>query len=226
MFAERIWTPLAARHLERTVAEVKPDVVWVLLYEWPILAARQMRLPAGSRLHVSLWDAPDTNGQVENLGAARSQRFVQAAFELVRRANTCDAISKGMLDEVASQAGRRDAVLVHSGFEPEHLRLLEGPPAVVADDVLRLAYVGTIISEQSFLRTLAALEKVRRTLTRPVSLEFFGGRNYAARSWFDPKWMVEHGVFSDQGLVESLRRCDWGVVVVDLEGENLRYEPV
>src|SRR5947207_5028834 len=34
---EWIWTPLAARHLRRTVAAVKPDLIWVLLYGWPIL---------------------------------------------------------------------------------------------------------------------------------------------------------------------------------------------
>ncbi len=220
---EWIWAPLAARHLRKTVLEVKPDLVWVLLYEWPILVAHRMKLPPGPRLHVSLWDCPDTEWQVQNLGAARSQRFVNAAFELTGRATTCDGVSRGMLEEIRSRTGRRDAVLVHSGFEPQHLKLLEAAAPVSGDSTLRLAYVGSIITEQSFLRTLMALDKVRASIGRPVVLEFFGGRNYASRPWFDPQWMMEHGVFSDQGLVESLRRCDWGIVVTDLEGQSLRY---
>jgi hypothetical protein len=35
--------------------------------------------------------------------------------------------------------------------------------------------------------------------------------------------MIEHGVFSDRGLVESLQRCSWGIVVMDLEGTDLHY---
>src|SRR5947209_18094647 len=32
---ERFWLPLAGRHLRRTIATVKPDLIWVLLYGWP-----------------------------------------------------------------------------------------------------------------------------------------------------------------------------------------------
>jgi hypothetical protein len=54
-------------------------------------------------------------------------------------------------------------------------------------------------------------------------MEFFGARGYLTRSWFDPRWMVEHGVFSDKELVQSLQRCSWGIVVMDLEARDLRY---
>ena len=61
------------------------------------------------------------------------------------------------------------------------------------------------------------------TLPQKVILEFFGGRNYRSRAWFEPEWMKEHGLFTDDGLVTALRQCDWGIVVMDPEGEDLRY---
>lgn len=115
-------------------------------------------------------------------------------------------------------------MLVHSGFEPHHLQGLENAPAEEASDgILRLAYVGTIISEPGFLEMLAALKRVRATQPQKVVLEFFGGRNYRSRAWFEPEWMTEHGMFTDEGLVKALRRCAWGIVVMDPEGADLRY---
>ena len=35
--------------------------------------------------------------------------------------------------------------------------------------------------------------------------------------------MTEHGMFTDEGLVEALRRCVWGVVVMDSSGADLQY---
>ena len=235
---ERIWTPLAARHLWRTVAEVKPDLIWVLLYGWPILVARNAfrRQPryespprgqesprSGPRLHVSLWDFPDHGEGQRILGPARAQRMVEAIFQLVRQADSCDGISRAVLEEIRSQTGRTDAVHVHSGFEPRHLKDLEAAAGASTDEILRLAYVGSIISEDSFLKMLAALDRARAKLPQRVVLEFFGARGYRNRSWFNPEWMVEHGVFSDRGLVESLQRCSWGIVVMDLEGTDPRY---
>src|SRR5262249_338466 len=105
----------------------------------------------------------------------------------------------------------------------QHLKALEDSPPSADDGPLRLAYVGTIISEKAFLEMLASLNKLRTTATKPLVIEFYGARGYKNRSWFDPAWMVEHGIFSDLGLVESLQRCSWGIVVVDPEGEDLRY---
>ncbi|MST93994.1 MAG: hypothetical protein EXS33_01750 [Pedosphaera sp.] len=220
---ERVFVPLAARHLRRTIAEVKPDVVWVLAFSWPILIARNAIRKSGPRLHVSLWDMPDTRPQRKTLGDARTCRMLDGIYQLIRQADSCDGISPAVMEEIAAKTERRDVIPVHSGFEPHHLRALEAMSPGGGEDVIRLAYVGTIISEKTFLALLAALNKVRATSPRPVVLEFFGARNYRSRPWFDPQWMVEHGIFSDQGLVESLQRCEWGIVVMDLEGEDLRY---
>jgi glycosyltransferase involved in cell wall biosynthesis len=224
MILERLWVPLAARHLRHTIAKAKPDLIWFLLAGWPVLAAHRAGLKNHARLHVSLWDFSDTNGGKRVLGESRSRRFVEDIFSLVRRADSFDGISPAMLEEIQARTGRADGLLIHSGFEPHHLQALENSPATRAPgDVIRLAFVGTIISEGSFLKMLAALEKVRLSLSKKVVLEFFGGRNYRHRPWFNPDWMIEHPMFTDQELIGSLRRCDWGIVVMDPEGEDLRY---
>jgi glycosyltransferase involved in cell wall biosynthesis len=220
---ENFWVPRAARDLERVIAVEKPDVVVALLFGWSLPVLAKVCWSARPRLHVSLWDFPDTNGVKKILGHARSERFVSAIHALVRRADTFDAICPGTLAELRAHTGRHDGLLVHSGFEPHHLQALENFSGHGEPGIVRIAYVGTIISENGFLEMLDALNTVRATLPQKVVLEFFGGRNYRSRAWFDPEWMAEHGLFTDDGLVAALRRCDWGVVVMDPAGEDLRY---
>jgi glycosyltransferase involved in cell wall biosynthesis len=221
---ENLWAPLAARHLERTIAETQPDLVVALLFGWSVPALQRVRWPAGQRRHFSLWDFPDTNGMKKILGAARSRRFTQAVFQLVQAASSFDGICPAVLGEIKIQTGRADGLVIHSGFEPHHLQALENAPIEPArDDVIRLAYVGTIISDDGFLKMLSALNQIRPALPQKVVLEFFGGRNYSQRAWFDAAWMVEHPMFTDDGLIATLRRCDWGLVVMDPEGADLQY---
>jgi glycosyltransferase involved in cell wall biosynthesis len=220
---ENIWVPRAARHLEKTIAAEKPDLVAGLLYGWSVPVLARVRWPAGQRLHVGLWDFPDTNDMKRKLGEARSARFVADIHSLVRRADTFDAICPGALAELRAHTGRKDGILVHSGFESHHLAALEAPAPLPATETLRIAYVGTIISEKGFMETLAALKTIRATFPKKVVLEFFGGRNYQSRAWFEPDWMHEHGLFTDDGLVMALQQCNWGIVVMDPEGEDLRY---
>jgi len=220
---ERFWAPYAARHLERAIAKVEPDLVWSLLYGWSIPALARVRWPTGLPLHVSVWDFPDIGALEKSLGAKRSQRFVSAIHQLVRCANTFDGVSAGMLEELQMKTGRRDGLIVHSGFEPSHLHALETMPAILGSGELRIAYVGTIVCENDFCQMLAALKNVRGKLPRKPVLEFFGGRNYRTRSWFEPDWMIEHPLFTDDALIEALRRCEWGIVVMDIKGEDPRY---
>ncbi len=221
---EYLWAPLAARHLERTIAAVKPDLIWLLLFGWTIPVVERTRWPAGARMHASLCDFPDQNDAKRRLGEARCQRFVNTAIRLVGQAESCSGGGHGMVAEMHLRTGRKDGLVVHSGFEPHHLQALENSPATrTPEDVIRLAFVGTIISEQGFLEMLAALKKVRSLVPQKVVLEFFGGRNYRHRPWFEPDWMTEHGLFTDEGLVEALWRCVWGIVVMDPAGEDLQY---
>jgi len=66
-----------------------------------------------------------------------------------------------------------------SGISRGWRRLLHGETCSAS------AYVGTIISEVGFLNLLAALKTIRSQVPRKVILEFFGGRNYRNRPWFD-----------------------------------------
>ena len=220
---ENVWVPRAAFALERVIAQETPDLVVALLFGWSVPVLARVRWPAGVRRHFSLWDFPDTNGMRKVIGTARAARFVSDIHALVRQADTFDAISPGALAELRAHTGRRNGLVVHSGFEPHHLRSLEQSPGGGEAGILRLAYVGTIISEPGFRELLSALKSVRAALPQKIVLEFFGGRNYRSRDWFEPDWMVEHGLFTDDGLVAALRRCDWGIVVMDPEGADLRY---
>lgn len=220
---ENVWVPRAARHLEQTIAAENPDLVGALLYGWSVPVLAKVHWPTNQRLHVGLWDFPDSNDMRGKLGEARSARFVSQIHQLVQRSNTFDAICPGMLAELRAHTGRADGLLVHSGFEPHHLQALEATTMPASPHTVRIAYVGSIISEKGFLSALAALKAVRSALQKKIVLEFFGGRNYCQRAWFEPDWMHEHGMFTDDGLVVALRRCDWGVVVMDPEGEDLRY---
>lgn len=220
---ENFWVPRAARDLEQVIADENPDLVVALLFGWSVPVLARVHWPAGLRRHFSLWDFPDTNGMKAALGESRSARFVSSIHALVRQADTFDAICPGALAELRAHTGRHDGLVVHSGFESHHLRALEQTPGGGEAGILRLAYVGTIISKNGFRELLAALKAVRTKLPQKVVLEFFGGRNYRSQDWFEPDWMTEHGLFTDNGLVAALRRCDWGIVVMDPAGEDLRY---
>ena len=221
---ETFWAPRAARYLERTIAEVKPDIIWILLGGWTMAAVERTRFPADARIHITMCDMPDNNGARGTLGAARCQRRMDTVVRLVGQATSFSGGGHEMVAEMHQRTGRKDGLVIHSGFEPQHLTALENAPAeTAADGVIRLAYVGTIISEKDFLAMLAALKKIRSQISQKIVLEFFGGRNYQSRAWFDPEWMTEHGMFTDEGLVAALHRCVWGVVVMDSCGEDLQY---
>jgi glycosyltransferase involved in cell wall biosynthesis len=221
---ENFWAQRAARHLERTIAEVKPDLIWVLLGGWTIPVIERTHIPAGVRISGLVCDFPDTKSLEAAMGVARCQRFVKTVIRMVQRSESYSGGGHEMVAELNVRTGRANGLVVHSGFELNHLQALENVPKDVSqDDLVRLAYVGTIISEKGFLDLLGALKRVRATLPKKVILEFFGGRNYRNRAWFDPSWMNEHGMFTDEGLVRALRLFDWGITVMDPEAADLQY---
>src|ERR1017187_5675658 len=129
---ENFWAARAARHLERTIAEVKPDLIWLLLGGWTILAAQQTRFPAGARIHGLVCDFPDTNSLKKAWGKPRCRRFVDSVIRLVRQAESFSGGGHGMVEELRLRTGRKDGLVVHSGFEPHHLAALETAPADLA----------------------------------------------------------------------------------------------
>jgi hypothetical protein len=221
---ERIWAPLAAWHLRRTIQTVKPDVVFIVMYNWPIIVAAKTRFPNGTRLHVSLLDYPDTQAFKRIWGILLAQRFVDSVYSLVRRAHSWDGITPAMVEEISANTGRSDGLVVHPGFEAHQIRALETRQETPPEELVRIAYVGTVISKQEFLEMVAALERLRPTLKRRLVWEFFGGRGYRNEPWFNPEWMIEREILpTDQDLIEALQRCAWGVVVMDPGGRDPRY---
>lgn len=220
---EQFWLPRARHHLEQTIARVKPDLVAGLLYGWSVPVLTRLNWPDGVPRHFSLWDMPDTNGMKRLLGPARSRRYMDGVYRLLSSTKSFDAICEGMLMEIHAQTSRTDGLVVHSGFESQHLAALEKMEVTSGDGELRLAYVGTIISDDDFLAMLTALKKIRTSVPQKIVLEFFGARNYRNRAWFEPEWMREYPMFTDEGLIVALRRCDWGIVVMDSSRTDLRY---
>jgi glycosyltransferase involved in cell wall biosynthesis len=220
---EYLWAPAAALHLRSTIRKVQPEIVWILLYSWPIMVSHYARVSRLAKVHTSLWDMPDIQRQKMLLGTPRVERIKRAMYSQIRNSFSCDGISQAVIEEIQTESGRKDCILVHSGFEPNHLEALEKAPASTGESILRLAYVGTIISDKAFFAMLASLNKIRAERPGQLILEFYGARGYARSSWFDSSWMVEHPAFSDEGLVQSLQRCSWGIVVLDPAGEDLRY---
>lgn len=223
---EHVWVPLAARRLRTAVAQAKPDITWVFCNAncWSGVAATVANLK-NCRVHVSLWDYHDMKPGIRSLGAARARRFMELTFRLIKRADSYNTLCPASMEDIERHTGRKDGLMVHSGFEPHHLQALASVAAQQPenDGILRVAYVGTIISETGFFKMLEALDKVRASLPQKLVLEFFGNREYRIRPWFKSDWMIEHGLFSDQGLIDALRRCSWGIVVMDPDAEDLQY---
>jgi hypothetical protein len=194
------------------------------MFSWPILVANRAKFPNGPRLHATLLDFPDTADFRGLWGLPRCRRFVETVFQLIRRADSWDGVSKAMLEEIKSRTGRDDGILTHPGLEERDFTALERGEEGASDGTVRIAYVGTIISWGAFLEVIAALDRIRSALSRKLTLEFFGNRGYRNTTWFDPEWMTEHEMFAtDQQLVQSLRRCSWGLIVMDPAAEDPAY---
>jgi hypothetical protein len=169
--------------------------------------------------------------------------------EIYSRADSRDATSLPMLDELRRTTGAHGIQMLHQGLEPADFGYLESrvlpldpqhsiPPALQPSTLaprlsspIKIAYAGTILCESEFALFIELLEKIRsqpstldlRPSTRSVELHLFGSHSYAARPWFNAQWMVEHGNLPDRELVHALRTCDWGFIPMALEDHDPRY---
>lgn len=220
---ERLWAPLAARHLQSTVARLRPDQVWIYLYEWVIPVAWRSGLVDHQRCHVSLWDYPDTLARQRMWGKSRTARFVHQVERLYSRAQSCDVVCEPMLQDMTARTARKqDVFLLHSGIEPGQMaRLTSGQCTEPAG--LRVAYAGTIVVPESFTLLVEALRQARAVLTQPISLEFFGNHSYRTAPWFDPQWMQEHGQVREEAFMAALENCAWGAIAMNLEENDPQY---
>ena len=218
---ENIWSPWAAAHLRRVVAEAKPDQIWSVLYDWPIaILHATKRLPA--RWHVSVWDYPDSHKHAVRWGRERAERFERYVEEMYKTATTCDVISEPMLADLAARTGRADALVLHSGLEACHVESLASP-GTDSNQEIRIAYAGTIIVPNVFRFFIRALETIRADLPLRVVIDIFGGGACLREPWFNREWMQDHGHLDEAEFHAALQRCTWGFLPMGLTDGDPRY---
>jgi hypothetical protein len=213
---ETFWLPWATRHFRNTLDALQPDVVWVHAHGWSIPPLARALPPAGVGFHVSIHDYADAHE-----ASAPSLRLAAGQEQLYASAHTRDAICRPMLDDLRAKTGR-DGTIGRAGLEPEDLDFLSRQ-TVVRDEVIRIAYAGTILVEAEFALFARALARIRRQLPRPVTIEFFGDHSYRTREWFDASWMNERGHLAARELSTELKKCAWGFSPMGLTDEKPRY---
>src|SRR5688572_10718931 len=222
LILDALWTPFAGFHLRRVAALVRPEQVWALPYAWSIAPTCRAGLIPSFRTHVSIWDYVGNNRQRGVLGERRVETLQRKLEQLYASAATVDVISKPMWEDLAQRTGRSDALIVHSGFERQDIEELAqsraAPPAAI-----RVAYAGTIISASAFELVVRSLDMIRAQLARPLVLEFFGGRNVHQCAWFNSLWMKDYPQMDEIEFDEMLRRCAWGIIVMDLTDADPSY---
>jgi hypothetical protein len=218
---ERLWLGRGAASLRRLATELQPDVVWCQLTGWAIPVFWRTGLLDTHRTHVTLWDYPTTQGFRHQFGRARADRFALLSEQMMARATTCDVVSVSMQRDLAARLGRQDIRVVHSGFEPWQLkRLEEAQPA--PSSAIRIAYSGSIIAPETFEFFVRALGVLRHQMSRPIRLELFS-RSFRGEPWFDPEWMVDHGLLEEEAFVDQMQGCSWGFVPMHLADQDDAY---
>jgi glycosyltransferase involved in cell wall biosynthesis len=218
---EHIWTPWATRHFRKTLAEVKPEVVWVIPHCWAIPPVAQVLPQFKTGFHVSIHDYADVGANTPKFGKSRSRKLAGMAENLYASATTRDAISQPMLDDLRAQTGC-DGAVAHAGLEPEDFDYLSAKTGARMDSI-RIAYAGTILAEKEFALFARALARIRGRMPLPLTLDFFGDHSYRSRGWFDSGWMREHGNLPAAQLSQALKECTWGFLPMELADDNPRY---
>jgi hypothetical protein len=223
VFIEHGWSQFAAWHLWKTVAKVRPDVVWLvanLRVIFPfVLASRRLTVP----FHVSIHDYPGIHNQKNIYGTTRCERMMEGLRNLLGCATTRDATSREMADDFPQRFGVSADAVIHFGLEDSELQALKEPILPPADRVVRIAHAGTINCVRDFELFVSALRIVRTQVGRPLELHFFGAHSYAGMPWFDPVWMYEHGNLPSHDLHQRLRRYTWGFAPMRLDNGDPDY---
>jgi len=218
---EKIWAPWAARHFQKKLAVVKPEVVWVIPHCWAIPPLAQVLPQSKTGFHVSIHDYADVGANTPKFGKRRSRNLADMAEKLYAGAITRDAISQPMLDDLRARTGC-DGSVARAGLEPEDFDYLSAKTGARMDSI-RIAYAGTILAEKEFALFAQALAQIRRQLPLPATIEFFGDHSYRSRGWFDSSWMNERGHLPARELSQALKECAWGFLPMELADDNPRY---
>jgi hypothetical protein len=232
---EHLWAPLAARSLRKTIDRVQPDVIWMIPHDFSIFPLEKIlndesRIADDKkfRVHVTIQDFPDCHGHGRLWGEDRVRRMATMQEQIYAAADTADATSHPMLEELEHRTGKRGSQMLHQGLEPEDFALLENQEPRTKNEeqgLIRIAYAGTILCEREFAIFVNLLDSLNQPRTRnqfPIEFHFYGSHSYADRRWFRP-WMIEHGNLPERELVEALRECDWGFIPMSLHDDDPRY---
>ncbi|MHA3771964.1 hypothetical protein ACXR0O_10550 [Verrucomicrobiota bacterium sgz303538] len=219
---ETFWAPQAAKHLSKTLAELQPDVAWVIPHDWsiPPLATVLPEGPVG--FHVTVQDYVDVHGHTGKFGVERCLRMAADADRLYAAAVTRDATSHPMISDLRKRTGAAATQMLHAGLEEEDFSWLEEKSAADLPEI-RIAHAGTILVEEVFALFVEALKRIRKSLRNTIRLDFFGAHSYVSRPWYDREWMIEHGNLPERELIQELRKCTWGFSPMALTDEDPRY---
>jgi hypothetical protein len=244
---ENFWAPLAARDLERTIREVKPDCIWAIPHDFSIFPlyrvlaqASAFRFqPSSFKVHVSMHDFADAHSSGDRLGKALVQRMRHAQNKSYQNANTRDVICDPMGRHLQSLTGAPPSFISRKAIEPEdfgYLTSLQASSSALhsvirhQSSAIKIAYAGTILCEPEFALFVNLLESIiqqRTTNNEPriplLELHLFGAHSYADRPWFNPVWIFEHGNHSEASLKEELKQMDWGLSLMALDDRDPIY---
>ena len=219
---ENVWSPWATRHFRKTVTAFKPEAVWVIPHGWaiPPLARALAHTPVG--FHVSVHDYMDNQGSVAGYGEARAHRLANQAEQLYAGATTRDAICQLMADDLRTRTSHAATQILHAGLEADDFNYLS-TKTNNSNEQIRIAYAGTISTEDTFVLFVKALDAVRAKFAKPVSLEIFSSHSYRDRAWFDAAWMHERGNLAEPHFTRALRECTWGFAPMSLAEDDPRH---
>jgi hypothetical protein len=144
------------------------------------------------------------------------------ADRLYAEANTRDATSHPMLKDLHQRTGIEGAQMLHAGVEEVDLSEMRSDRRDRAS-AIRIAYAGTILAAEEFTLFVRALHAMRERMSHPIVLQLYGSHSYAKASWFDTRWMREHGNLGERELVNELRKCTWGFAPMKLGDDDPRY---
>jgi hypothetical protein len=228
-FMELVWARWATSSLLGAVRTIQPEQLWFIPHDWSILPLYGCltETSTGNQappLHATIQDFPDVHRHQQLWGSRRVARLKVMQEAIYRRADSRDATSLPMLEELRARTGSLGDQMLHAGLEKEDFAYLQAASRFrsMARPV-RIAYAGTILVEEEFHLMVESLRRLRTRLSGRLSLDIWSSHTYRTRSWFDPAWMTEHAHASEQELRLALRECDWGFCPMALGDEDPRY---
>jgi glycosyltransferase involved in cell wall biosynthesis len=222
LILENLWSPWAARHLRQTLADLKPEAIWVIPHDWSIPPLASTMLDVKQSYHVTMQDYVDVHRHPEQFGPDRCRRMAAQADQLYSGALTRDATSHPMIDDLQKRTGVSAAQMLHAGLEPGDFEWLE-KQQFASQNEIKIAHAGSILVPEAFQLFIRALASIRKDLPYPCTLELFGAHALAAQPWFDSSWMRDRGNLNEVELKQAMRQCQWGFVPMSLKDEDPRY---